>query len=74
MGFFAHLFVLEHCSVSPGVKNKEVDYLSLKYDLILKFPCQWPETKCIESCFVKLGLFLLLKKWNIWSLCIKIEI
>lgn len=49
MGFFSHLFVLEQCSVSPGVKNKEVDYLPLKYDLMPKFPGQLPETKFIEK-------------------------
>lgn len=38
--FFFPLFALEQCSVSPGVKNKEVDYLSLKCDLIPKFPGQ----------------------------------
>lgn len=53
LGFFPHLFVLEQCSVSPGVKNKEVDHLPLKYDLMPKFPGQLPETKLIE----KLGTF-----------------
>lgn len=38
--WFFSSFALEQCSVSPGVKNKEVDYLPLKYDLIPKFPGQ----------------------------------
>lgn len=46
--------------MSPGVKNKEVDYLSLKYDLMLKFPCQWPETKFIEK--------LVLLGWSFFSI------
>lgn len=61
LGFFPPLFVLEQFSVSPGVKNKEVDHLPLKYDLMPKFPGQLPETKFIE----KLGTFTAGKlKWR----------